>query len=252
MIRQNSIVLNPAQLSNGIATCDNRCYNSSASQCFNGTVCPLGNQLCIVKYDPWSGYQYGSPSATCYDPLYQVCSNNSLCNYPSRVCNGQCMKYGEVCVNNVTVCNVSSYYFYYQPGQIKLCNGTCYDSAIQKCVSEYTINCTRDPFTQECIGNHTDYTQNSTTSTSSNCCEKTDCITDSDCCVQGKECQCYKHNNQDYGSCLNPNEQPICSKGCTIRGQCRNDTDCCKCQCGQITVTNVDGTVATKKQCVQR
>ena len=79
------------------------------------------------------------------------------------------------------------------------------------------------------------------------------CTTDSDCCVPGAECQCYRRNqNYSYGSCLNPNIKPICAEGCPAQGMCLSDTDCCKCQCASITVINVDGTSTTRKQCVPR
>jgi hypothetical protein len=87
---------------------------------------------------------------------------------------------------------------------------------------------------------------------SSNCCANKECTNDADCCVQGTECQCYRHSNQDYGSCLNPYIEPLCANGCLTQQQCRNDVDCCKCQCGQVTVTNANGTLATRKQCVSR
>ncbi|UJR13234.1 hypothetical protein I4U23_000256 [Adineta vaga] len=85
------------------------------------------------------------------------------------------------------------------------------------------------------------------------CCSIQECTTDADCCIPGIECQCYHHNQSyTYGSCLNPHVQPICADGCPKEGICMTDTDCCKCQCGTITVTNVNGDIATKKQCVPR
>ncbi|UJR34690.1 hypothetical protein I4U23_027467 [Adineta vaga] len=122
----------------------------------------MDHQLCIMKYDAWSGYQYTSPFPFCYNSLYQACLNNTLCNSLSQVCNGRCMGYNQVCVNNVSVCNVTFNYYNYQPDQIKLCNGVCYDSAIQQCVGEHSVNCIRDPFTQESIGENTNYTHTHT------------------------------------------------------------------------------------------
>ena len=173
------------------------------------------------------GFELNSSRSECYNPTYQACFNNSLCDR-HRTCNQQCLPYNQVCVNNVIVCNVSGYYFNYETNQIQLCNGVCYDSAIQKCVDGYILS---------------DFTSNSPTTTamtptsnSSSFCSVKECTKDDDCCVPGVECQCFQHNNQGYGSCLNPNVLPTCTKGCPVQ-QCRNDTNCCKCQCGQITAT---------------
>mgnify|MGYP001043607250 FL=1 len=54
----------------------------------------------------------------CYDPSYQVCLNNSLCTYPCRLCNQQCLL----------------------ENQIKLYNDVCYDSAIQQCINGIVVN----------------------------------------------------------------------------------------------------------------
>ncbi|CAF3490856.1 unnamed protein product [Rotaria socialis] len=89
-------------------------------------------------------------------------------------------------------------------------------------------------------------------SLSDSCCAVQQCTKDADCCIRGTECQCYRHNQtHEYGACLNPSIKPICSDGCPQAG-CFSDVDCCKCQCGTITVINVDGQIITRKQCVSR
>ena len=43
-----------------------------------------------------------------------------------------------------TTCNIpdSDWYDKYEPNKIKLCNGICYDSAIQRCINGILIDCT--------------------------------------------------------------------------------------------------------------
>lgn len=241
-----------------------QCIGVCVNQCFNGTVCRLSQQLCIIKYQ--SSYEsiYNPPIYQCYDPSYYACFNNTFCQHPYRSCNQQCLRNNQVCVNNVTVCNVTNGYYYdYKADQIKLCSGACYDSETQECVGD-SVHCIRDPSIQKCIDQSTNSPQfpnttttisttivSATTTTnapaSSTCCPAKQCTVDADCCAHDTECQCYRHNNQDYGSCLNPYIQPICAEGCPVQEQCKKDTDCCKCQCAQVTVTNSNGTVVTKK-----
>ncbi|CAF1687403.1 unnamed protein product, partial [Adineta ricciae] len=75
----------------------------------------------------------------CYDPSNQICLNNSLCWYPSRVCNGQCLLDTQLCVNNATTCTVANNSMYYTYGYgaslAQSCNGTCYDPPSQTCQS---------------------------------------------------------------------------------------------------------------------
>ncbi|CAF3403522.1 unnamed protein product [Rotaria sp. Silwood2] len=236
-----------------IAACGNQCYNSNTQQCMNGTVCSLTQRFCFVKYDYWYGNPYNPPYYQCYDPTYEACFNNTVCSYPSRSCNQRCLRYNEVCLNNVTVCNASNGYWYYQADQIKLCNGTCYDSAIQQCVNIYNVsNFSLDSLTPTAMTT-TGRTQMTTgASNTSNCCLVEECTNDADCCVSGVECQCFRRNNDEYGACLNPYVEPVCAKGCPTEEPCRNDTDCCKCQCAQITVTDTDGSRVTKTQCIRR
>ncbi|CAF4980524.1 unnamed protein product, partial [Rotaria sp. Silwood1] len=118
-----------------INNCSGLCYNSSSQQCLNGTVCSRSQQFCFVKYDSTYGYQYNPPYYQCYNPTNQSCLNNSICDYPSRSCNQRCLRYNELCVDNMTVCNMTNSYNNYQVGQVKLCNGTCYDSAVQVCTN---------------------------------------------------------------------------------------------------------------------
>ncbi|CAF1500081.1 unnamed protein product [Adineta steineri] len=143
-------------------SCSGVCYSSSQQQCFDRILCSVSQQLCITKFDDTYGRQYNPPYPLCYNPTEQVCLDNRLCSYPSQICNERCMGYNQVCVNNVTICNITNYP-YNQPNQIKLCNGVCYNSAMQQCVDGYAVNCTRDPSTQQCINQSTSSTQPSTT-----------------------------------------------------------------------------------------
>ena len=235
-----------------IDDCSGVCYNSSSHQCFNGTVCELNEQLCMVKYNSDHGYEQNPPYYQCYNPMNYACFNNSLCQYPSRSCDQQCIRYNEICVNNMTVCNVTSWYHNYRAGQIQLCNGVCYDSAIQKCGGGHSITNLTSNSSTITLTSTTTSISTTTVSASSNCGSLKECTTDADCCVSGIECECFRHNNQEYGSCLNPYAQPICATGCPAQGICRIDTDCCKFQCGQITVTDAYGSHVTKFQCVPR
>ncbi|CAF0910824.1 unnamed protein product [Adineta steineri] len=234
-------------------TCAGVCFNSSTQQCFNGTLCYAGQQLCNVKYDAVYGTPYTSSSPVCYDPNSQSCINNFLC-ISTQICNGRCMGIRQVCAANTTICNVTNNYPAYQPNQIKLCNGVCYDSTTQKCVGGYVVNCILDPSTQQCINQSTTTTttapsSTTTSSNSSGSCPITDCTADADCCVSGKEYQCFKHNNEVSGYCLNPTGQSISTQGCPTQGSCTNDIDCCKCKCVTVTKTN-GNVVTTKRQCV--
>ena len=125
-----------------IDICGSQCYNASAKQCLNGTICHFGEELCVVKYDLY-GYEHPLPVYSCYNSSIQACLNNSLCNYPSRSCNGQCLLYNQVCANNITICQVTNSYSYYEPDQIKLCNGICYDSILERCDDGH-IECIND------------------------------------------------------------------------------------------------------------
>ncbi|CAF3377295.1 unnamed protein product, partial [Rotaria sp. Silwood2] len=171
-----------------VSNCSGVCYNSSSNQCMNGTLCSLSQRFCFVKYDYWYGNPYNPPYYQCYDPTYEACFNNTVCSYPSRSCNQRCLRYNEVCLNNVTVCNASNGYWYYQADQIKLCNGTCYDSAIQECVNIYNVsNFSLDSSTPTAMTT-TGRTQMTTgASNTSNCCLVEECTNDADCCVSGVE-----------------------------------------------------------------
>ena len=125
-----------------IDICGSQCYNASTKQCLNGTICHFGEELCVVKYDLY-GYEHPLPVYSCYNSSIQACLNNSLCNYPSRSCNGQCLLYNQVCANNITICQVTNSYSYYEPDQIKLCNGICYDSIVERCDDGH-IECIND------------------------------------------------------------------------------------------------------------
>ena len=100
--------------------CENRCYNSATQECFHGTVCPLGQQLCLIKRYSLNRHKYNSLSPRCYNPRYEACFDNSVCDR-SQACNQQCLPNNQVCVNNVTVCDVPDFYGKYETNQIQLC-----------------------------------------------------------------------------------------------------------------------------------
>ena len=99
----------------------------------------LVNNSCLTKYNSLYGFELNSSRSECYNPKHLACFNNSLCPR-SQTCNRQCLPDNQVCVNNVTVCNVSDFFFTYETNQIQLCNDVCYDSAIQKCTNG-TVQC---------------------------------------------------------------------------------------------------------------
>ncbi|CAF1395148.1 unnamed protein product [Didymodactylos carnosus] len=115
--------------------CHGLCYNNTDSYCFNDTfICKLTQQPCTI-----SDYPY----LTCYDPSYQVCLNQTMCN-TSTLCGnpGQCVPGGDACVDNTTICPTSIDSGEWQnPASVKLCNGTCYRISVQKCINESTIEC---------------------------------------------------------------------------------------------------------------
>ncbi|CAF1620004.1 unnamed protein product [Rotaria magnacalcarata] len=405
-----------------ISKCSSSCYYSATHVCINETLCNINEKLCHINNRPG-----------CYNPSYYNCLNNTLCRigyhlcYPgscynpasqkclggiicdnNRICGGKCIidNYQVCASDQKTICNVTKPYNSYQPNQIQICLGVCYDSAVQQCTGDPSIICIEDPGNILCLAlninssttttssmllsttngssfatptvssmtsiginitnssiltnnstlrtstlvsinstaltttssssilssftslwttlkstlsesilstttsststsamsstststtssiststtsatstriasstststtsststSTTSSTSTSTTSTSTisrpltssipslsdSCCAVQQCNKDADCCIRGTECQCYRHNQtHEYGACLNSSIKPICSDGCPQAG-CFSDVDCCKCQCGTITMTNVDGQIITRKQCVSR
>ncbi|CAF1591301.1 unnamed protein product, partial [Adineta steineri] len=167
----------------------------------------------------------------------------------ARVCGPQKQCYDtttSVCLdyNNGTVCTIGS----------QLCSGACYNPQSQYCTGgNNTIYCQSNPSSSLCSVTSTTTTL-TTTVASSTCCPVQNCTTNSDCCQPAPlECQCYRHNATDiYGSCANPNITPICGTSCPVQSKCKQDLDCCKCQCADITFTDSNGQIATNKQCVRR
>ncbi|CAF0924512.1 unnamed protein product [Adineta ricciae] len=145
------------QCINGVVSCIDgmcagECYESAHVVCLNDTRCPVGNNLCDVRYN-YNGYPIEPSYLQCYDPRFTRCLNHTLCYEKDLVCNGQCISLFDhsfryqVCADDgVTLCNVSQHYTAYKPNQIKICNGTCYDTgypAIRHC-SNGNIQCISD------------------------------------------------------------------------------------------------------------
>ena len=214
-----------------------QCYDNTVSICLgdNGTVCSIGNQLC---------------SGVCYDPRFQYCiggDNTIYClNNPSE----------PNCPSSTTETTSTS----------PIPSTTEIASTSQIPSTNETTSTSPIPTTTETTSTSPIPTTTETTSTSpipsttmaltnvSGCCGAQECTTNSDCCQPSSlECQCYRHITSDvYGSCLNPYTIPICAEGCPVEGKCKFDSDCCKCQCAEVTFTDPDGQSTTKKRCVRR
>ena len=131
-----------------INACGQKCYDSASQICINSTVCGIGGDVCEVKYDNYTGNSIEPPQLQCYKPWSQRCLNHTICYQKDRVCNGQCILYTasyqrQVCANdNVTLCTVQNIYTYYQPNQIQVCNGSCYDTemGLTHCVND-SVQC---------------------------------------------------------------------------------------------------------------
>ena len=127
-----------------ISACGQQCFDSSIQICLNGTICPIGSDLCEVKYDINSGNIIEPPRMQCYNPWSNLCLNHTVCYEKDRVCSGQCIPYNSsyqnlICANdNITLCRVQNESIYYKPNQIQVCNGSCYDIGyppIKHCVN---------------------------------------------------------------------------------------------------------------------
>ncbi|CAF1132197.1 unnamed protein product [Adineta ricciae] len=112
--------------------CSGVCYDSSTHRCINGTLCGVDADLCYVKYGAW----YDLPQPVCYNPNYQLCLNNILCEQ-SQVCGEHCLRENELCMRNKTVCNYSNKEWRYnnasQSTTIESCSGICYDPLTHNC-----------------------------------------------------------------------------------------------------------------------
>ena len=209
--------------------CGNQCYNSTTQECFNGTICPLGQQLCLVKYDRMFGFEYG-PSPQCYNSTYEACLNHTLCDRSTEACNGQCLPYDQVCVNNVTVCDVPGFSYKYQPNQIQLCNNVCYDSAIQKCTNG-TIQCI-DVCQNQCYN-----------STTQECFNGTVCPLGQQLCLIKYDSGNRREYNPPWSWCYNPTyiacfNNSVCDRSRTCNQQCLAYNQVCV---NNMTVCNVTG-----------
>ncbi|CAF1265017.1 unnamed protein product [Adineta steineri] len=237
------------------------CYNPSSSKCYNNTLCntqyACGAQ-CLTNYNSacannqticngfyyYSYYPYGNAAVMVCGPN-QTCYDNSI----------------SVCIGNGTLCSIGS----------QLCNGLCYNPQSQYCIGgNNTIYCTSNPSSPNCpiistastpstytvFNNDTGITTTIATPIvpSGSCCAVQNCTQNSDCCGSSSmECQCFRHNTADvYGSCINPFLTPMCGTSCPVQGRCKTDSDCCKCQCVDISFTDVNEQLITKKQCVRR
>ena len=204
--------------------CSGLCYDSTAKQCFNGTICDLDEQLCVIKYDYWDGHAYDFPEYVCYDPSYSTCLNNSLCSYPYEVCDHQCLRYTQVCVNNVTICDLTDRYNNFAVDEIKLCNGICYNSTSGQCI-DGSIRCISGNCSGSCYN-----------MTSERCLNGTVCDLNEDLCL-------IKYNI--FGGYVYDPPHPYCYDSseytCFNNTLCHNQYGTCNQQClqyNQICVNN--------------
>ena len=235
-----------------------QCYDNRQSVCFDGTtVCSVGSQLC---------------SGACYDPRFQYCvggNNTIFCLANPSAPN--CPSATTIVPSTTTTIPVTTTTVPSTTTAIPLTTTTVplTTTTVPWTTTTIPSTTTTIPLTTTTVPLTTTTVPSTTTtiiSTSqllsttipmtnvSDCCGPQECNTNADCCQAGSlECQCYRHTTTDvYGTCLNPYTSPICADGCPIEGKCRSDSDCCKCQCAQVTFTDVDGNSSTKKQCIRR
>ncbi|CAF3899853.1 unnamed protein product, partial [Rotaria sp. Silwood1] len=159
------------------------------------------------------GYQYNSSFYQCYNPTYQACFNNSVCDHPSRSCNQRCLRYNELCVDNMTVCNTTNWYYNYQVSQMKSCNGMCYDAGVYKCTNG----------TIQCINNCSGVCYNSS---SQQCLNGTLCsLSQQFCLVKYDSTYGYQYNPPFY-QCYNPTYQ-----ACFNNSLCDHPSRSCNQRC---------------------
>ena len=272
-----------------INSCNGTCYSNSQF-CYNNTkICNNNESVCVVK---GYNYLWRSPrGANCYNSSQLNCINNTLCQ-DRYLCGTQCMtNYYTACVNNQTLCPGFYYYNRNVnlcgskqqchdnttsvclgnngtvcPIGSQLCSGLCYNPRTQYCSGgNNTIYCLNNPSSPDCpvtstrpsssVSIMTSTVSTTTVATSSGtCCAARNCTRNSDCC-QGstQECSCYRHGQTDiYGFCINLNVKPICADTCPVQDRCKIDSDCCKCQCANVTFIDSDGNETTMKQCARR
>ncbi|UJR06754.1 hypothetical protein I4U23_011041 [Adineta vaga] len=201
--------------------CSGTCYNSSTHKCFNGTLCSLDVDICHVKYNQL-GRSNGLSSYQCYNPTYQVCLNDALC-YQSQVCDQQCLRENQLCINNKTICNSRNRQWYYDHGPklnaTESCNGICYDLSVEQC-TDSTIQCIDnnncsgicyDPSTHKCLNGIL-------------------CSVDEDLCIvqydswgrhYDSQSVCYK---SQYKACFN---NTMCYKSRVCDQRCLRDNQLC-------------------------
>ncbi|CAF2103954.1 unnamed protein product [Rotaria magnacalcarata] len=233
------------------------CYNSSQLVCSNnrlcypqyscGTQCLADtNSVCVNNRTICTGFNFWS---------YYYTNNVNLCG-PQQVCYDNTT---SVCLGvNGTVCPVGN----------QLCAGICYNPQSQYCIGDNnSVYCLSNPSSSSCLYTSTttlvptatiDPTTTIATTTpvvvSGSCCAVQNCTRNSDCCQRGSvECQCYRQNQADaYGSCSNLYVTPPCGNSCPVQSRCKEDSDCCRCQCAEVRFTDTDGGLYIKKQCAPR
>ena len=253
-------------------------YLSCGGQCVNDFfIACAKNQTRCPGFHAWSYYYYYSnrldvcgPQQQCYDNTMSVCLNGTMiCSIGSQFCSGVCYDpHFYYCEggNNTIYCLAN-------PSSPNCPSATTTVPSTTTTVPSTTTtvpsSTTTVPSTTTTIPSTTTTVPSTTTtvpSTSqfpsttmaltnvSDCCGAQECTTNSDCCRSGSlECQCYRHTPRDvYGSCLNPYTIPICAEGCPVESKCKFDSDCCKCQCAEVTITDFDGQSITKNRCVRR
>ena len=280
-------------------SCNGACYWNNQFCYNNVTICYNDQLICDLQYYTDTDGFVSRP--TCYNPSASNCYNNTLCEKYLICGTRCLNLFSEVCVNNQTVCQSDDAYWYntdardsfdicgpqqqcYEKTQSvcvgdndticpignEACFGVCYNPQLQYCArGNNTIYCINNPSDKICLTTTTQIisisessnttvmtttTTTTTTTTMGGCCAIQNCTTDSDCCQSASlECQCYRHIQTDvYGSCVNPYTVPVCGDGCPVQVKCKFDSDCCKCQCAQVTFTGADGESVTRKQCVRR
>ncbi|CAF1648271.1 unnamed protein product, partial [Rotaria magnacalcarata] len=186
---------------------------------------------------------------------YYYANNVNLCG-PQQICYDNTT---SVCLGvNGTVCPVGN----------QLCAGICYNPQSQYCIGgNNSVYCLSNPSSSSCLYTSTttlvptatiDPTTTIATTTpvvvSGSCCAVQNCTRNFDCCQRGSvECQCYRQNQADaYGSCSNLYVTPPCGNSCPVQSRCKEDSDCCRCQCAEVRFTDTDGGLYIKKQCAPR
>src|SRR5207253_2584563 len=111
------------------------------------------------------------------------------------------------------VCNTINPYYNYQDGQVILCNGVCYDSAIQKCTNG----------TVQCFSNCSGVCYNSSLN---QCINGTICNIGQQLCVVKYDSYYGNLYNAPYSQCYNPTVQ-----ACLNNSICDYPSRTCNQQC---------------------